>query len=66
MIRDFSIGDFEWLLCPSCNSKTRVRMRLDIPDLLHSDPADRSFGGVLEKVCQYRKAAVPSVWTARF
>ena len=30
VIHDASIGNFEWLLCPSCNSKTRIKMRLDI------------------------------------
>ncbi|WP_329809203.1 cysteine-rich KTR domain-containing protein [Enterocloster citroniae] len=29
MIHDASIGSFEWLLCPSCSSKTRIKMRSD-------------------------------------
>ena len=29
MIHNASIGDFEWLLCPSCSSKTRIKMRSD-------------------------------------
>ncbi|MFB2011848.1 cysteine-rich KTR domain-containing protein [Flintibacter sp. P01028] len=29
MIHDASIGNFEWLLCPSCSSKTRIKMRSD-------------------------------------
>lgn len=29
MIHNASIGDFEWLLCPFCSSKTRIKMRSD-------------------------------------
>ena len=25
------MDSFEWLLCPVCNSKTRIKLRLDIP-----------------------------------